>query len=188
MAKTIAFAVDKGGTGKTTTVANTAAGLAAKGYKVLAVDTDQQANLTKTYFCDLPTQSMYDSLLDESVPLPTVRVRDNLDIVPASSRMFGIGIKMIEDNTRTRTSGQEALDYRWVLNRLLTPIAQRYDYVLVDCPPSDNIMTYNALFAADEIVIVANPEPYCVDAVRNFCEIIRTVRRSGHQLYFPVLG
>lgn len=180
--KSIAFAVDKGGTGKTTTVVNTAAGLVIRGYKVLAVDTDQQGNMTKTFLQELPPQSMYNSLIDESVPLPIVKVCDNLDIVPASPQMFGVGIKMIENNYQRKTSGQEFVDYRFVLNGLLAPIAQRYDYILIDCPPSDNIMTYNALFAADAIVIVANPEPYCVDAVKNFCDIIRAVRRAGHQL------
>ena len=181
-AKSICFAVDKGGTGKTTTVVNAAAGLAAKGYRVLAVDTDQQANMTKTFFQEPPTESLYDSLIDESISLPVLKVRNNLDLIPASSRMFGVGIKLIENNYQKHASGQDAKDYRLTLNRLLAPIAPQYDFVLIDCPPSDNIMTYNALFAADDIVIVANPEPYCVGAVRNFCDIIRAVRGTGHRL------
>ncbi len=182
MTKIIAFAVDKGGTGKTTTAVNTAAGLAAKGYKVLAVDTDQQANMTKTYLPEPPDKSMYDSLIDESTSLPVIKVRTNLDLVPASSRMFGVGIWMIDNNIRNQASGQEVKDYRLTLSRLLSPIAPQYDFILIDCPPSDNILTFNALFAADEVVVVANPEPYCVDAVRNFCDIIRAVRSAGHQL------
>lgn len=182
MTKIIAFAVDKGGTGKTTTAVNTAAGLAAKGYKVLAVDTDQQANMTKTYLPEPPDESMYDSLIDESTSLPVIKVRTNLDLVPASSRMFGVGIKMIENNMRRQALGQDVKDYRLTLSRLLAPIEHRYDVVLIDCPPSDNIMTFNALFMAEDVVIVANPEPYCVDAVRNFCDIIRAVRGAGHQL------
>lgn len=182
MAKIIAFAVDKGGTGKTTTVVNTAAGLAARGYKVLAVDVDQQANMTRTFLQTPSAQSIYDSLINESVPLPVIEVRPNLDIVPASSKMFGVGVKMIENHYRQRASGQEPGDYRSVLQRLLDPVIHRYDYILIDCPPSDNIMMINALFAADTVVIVANPEPYCVDGVQNFCAIIRAVRNNGHWL------
>lgn len=178
----IAFANDKGGTGKTTTVVNTAAKLADNGYKVLAVDADQQANLTKNFLHYPTDKSMYESLVNGTSPLPVIKVRDNLDIIPASSKMFNVGTEMIENYYRRRNSGQEVTDYRLTLNRLLSPIAPRYDFVLIDCPPSGNIMTFNALFVAKDVVIVANPEPYCVDAVRNFCDIIRAVRLAGHKL------
>lgn len=182
MGKIIAFAVDKGGTGKTTTVVNTAAGLAARGYNVLAVDTDQQANLTKTFLKEPPSQSLHDSLLNESAPLPVIEVRQNLNIVPASSKMFGVGITMIENHCWQQASGKKPGDYRSVLKRLLDPIIDWYDYILIDCPPSDNIMMINALFSAHTVVIVTNPEPYCIDGARNFCNIIRAVRNNGHKL------
>lgn len=179
---TLAFAVDKGGTGKTTTCLNTAAGLAARGFAVLAVDTDQQANMTRTLLREPPETHLHESLLDDSRPLAVVHVRPNLDLIPSSSHLFGIGFKMVSLHEKQKAAGVEATDYRLVLQRLLRDIKRNYDYVLIDCPPSDNVMLFNALFAADSVIIVANPEPYCVEGVRNYCQIIRAIRTSGHQL------
>lgn len=178
----LAFAVDKGGVGKTTTTLNTAAGLALRGYRVLAIDADQQANLTRTLLDKPPETSLYDCLIHETIPLPRVEVRKNLDLVPASSKMFGIGIRLISSQMAKQMRGEDVADYRGILRRLIAPIRDEYDYILIDCPPSDNILMFNALFAADSVVIVSNPEPYCIDGARNFCEIIRTVRDSNHHL------
>lgn len=178
----LAFAVDKGGVGKTTTTLNTAAGLALRGYHVLAIDTDQQANLTRTLLDRPPETSLYDSLIHETIPLQRVEVRKNLDLVPASSKMFGIGIRLISSQMTKQMRGEVIADYRGILRRVLAPIRDEYDYILIDCPPSDNIMMFNALYAANSVVIVSNPEPYCIDGARNFCEIIKTVRDSNHHL------
>ena len=172
----IAFAVDKGGTGKTTTVVNTSAGLAQEGYKVLAVDVDQQANLTNTFLSEPPSRSLYDSIDNESVPLPVVEVSKNLNLVPASEKMYGISAFMIARSLR------DEYDYHRVLSRLLDPIRENYDFVLIDCPPSDNIMTFNALFAADTVVIVTKPEEYAMAGCHKMCEIIRSVRKQNHPL------
>lgn len=104
----VAFAVNKGGTGKTTTVINTSAGLARLGYRVLVIDIDQQANLTNTFLAEPSQKSLYDSIMDESVPLPIVEVRDNLSIVPASAEMYGISEQMILRSHNTKS------DYRQV--------------------------------------------------------------------------
>lgn len=176
----LAFAVDKGGGGKTTTCANVAAGLAKLGKRVLMVDADQQANLTLAYLQQVPEQTLYSSLLDESRPLPIFRIRENLDLVPASHQMFGIGLKLISEMVKASLEGMVVKDCRGLLARLLAPIRHKYDYLLIDCPPSDNIMMMNALYAATSVIIVTNPEPYSVHGAQNFVNMMLTVKRDAN--------
>lgn len=174
----VGFAVDKGGVGKTTTAINTVAGLARRGKRVLAVDVDQQANLSRVLLNEPTDVSLLASLLDESVPLPIVHIRDNLDLVPASHKMFGIGIPLITQQVRQSIQGTPIPDCRCILKRLLGPVREHYDYIILDCPPSDNIMTINAMYAADYIFIVAEPEPFCVEGVVNFGRIMRKAKND----------
>ena len=176
-ARRIAFAVDKGGVGKTTVAINTAAGLASRGYRVLAVDSDQQANLTTTFLGRIPKKTLLDSLLDPTIPLERIKIKENLDLVPATHGMFGIGIRLISDMLSSRHITPEN-DCRFILRRLFQPLTSEYDFILIDCPPSDNIMMMNALYAADYILIVANPEPFCVEGVQNYILMMKTVRKS----------
>ena len=172
----IAIAVDKGGVGKTTTAINLAAYLANSGHKVLLIDADQQANLTHTLCPKSQELTLYDALIDADTPLPIYEVRENLFLVPASSKMFGIGIKLVAAQTKATLSGTQAADCRGILARKLEPVACDYDYVIIDCPPSDNIMMINALYAATHVIIVANPEPFCLEGVLNFGKILRTMK------------
>lgn len=176
----ISLAVDKGGVGKTTTCANTAAGLANLGKHVLMVDADQQANLTLAYLQQVPEQTLYSSLLDESRPLPITRIRENLDLVPASHQMFGIGMTLISQMVTASMLGIAVQDCRGILARLLAPIRPNYDYILIDCPPSDNILMMNALYAATSVVIVTNPEPFSVHGVQNFVNMMLTVKKDAN--------
>jgi len=178
--KTIAVAVDKGGTGKTTATFNTAAGLASRGFRVLAVDADQQANLTSAFIgTTIPNRTLLDSLLDPTLPLARIRIKENLDLVPATHGMFGIGIHLISNMLSYGKITPEN-DCRYILRQLLYPIASEYDYVLIDCPPSDNVMMMNALFAADYALVVAKPEPFSVSGVQNFARMMVSVRKSAN--------
>lgn len=172
----IAFAVDKGGVGKTTSVLNISAGLATHGYHVLAIDLDQQSNLTETFLPELPKETLLDALLDPNKVLPITPVAPNLDIVPASHKMFGIGLALITDMAKAPYEGRPVYDMRRVLRQLITPIVNEYDYVLLDCPPSDNLMMINALYAATGVIIVANAEPFCVAGVRNYIDMMKAVK------------
>lgn len=173
---TIAFAVDKGGTGKTTTVLNVAAGLARRGYKVLAIDCDQQANLTETLLRKPTIDSMRSSILDNT-SLPIIQIRENINLVPAGADMFGIGIPLI-----MKSINNEAFDYRLRLKQLLTHLRGLYDFILIDCPPSDNVLMFNALYAADTVVIVTKPEQYCILGAKKYCDIIRAAREHNNNL------
>lgn len=173
-AKIVAVAVDKGGSGKTTTTFNTAAGLAAKGYKVLVIDVDQQANLTQAFLGEPPAVTLYDALMDDNTHLPVYSFRKNLDLVPASHQMFGVGLKLM----LRQVNSQENRDCRMILRGKLEPWLEKYDYILIDCPPSDNLMTINALYATVNVVIVANPEPFSVYGVKNFVNMMWQVRKD----------
>lgn len=176
----IAFAVDKGGGGKTTTCANTGAGLAYRGKRVLMIDADQQTNLTLAFLEQEPEKTLYSCLIDESKPLPITRIRKNLDLIPASHRMFGIGMTLISEMAKASLEGKAVKDCRGILARLLAPIRANYDYILIDCPPSDNVMMMNALYAATSVVIVTNPEPFSVHGAQHFVQMMWAVKKDAN--------
>ena len=178
--KIIAFAVDKGGGGKTTTCVNTGAGFAIRGKRVLLVDADQQTNLTLAFLPQEPEKTLYSCLIEESRPLPITRIRENLDLVPASHQMFGIGMKLVSDMVRASMEGKAVKDCRGLLARLLAPIRHKYDYILIDCPPSDNVMMMNALYAATSVVIVTNPEPFSVHGAQQFVQMMWAVKKDAN--------
>lgn len=176
--RVIAFAVDKGGVGKTTSVLNISAGLAARGYRVLVIDLDQQANLTGALLESSPEKTLLDALNDPSRGLPAFPVSPNLALVPATPKMFGVGLTLITDMAKAPYEGRPVCDMRRVLRQLITPIVHDYDYVLLDCPPSDNLLMINALYAATGVVIVANAEPFCVSGVRNYFDMMMAVKND----------
>ena len=146
--KIITICNAKGGVGKTTSTASIGACMAMMGKKVLLVDLDGQANLT-LYFIpddDAIEVSIFDSLVD-GVPLPVINVKANLDLVPSSLEMASAEIAL------TNLIAREQL-----LGKLLSEVKDRYDYILIDCPPSLGIVTTNAFLAADEIFVPMTPE------------------------------
>jgi chromosome partitioning protein len=177
MGKTISFSVDKGGVGKTTSAVNVGAALAMRGYKTLLVDADQQSNLTNTFLKETPQVTLNEAMLGEVPTLPIYNIRRCLDIVPASSKMFGITLKLLKRSL----SDSFAEDCRMILRRLLEPVVPQYDYIIIDCPPSDNIMTLNTVFATRNVFIVATPEPYCVKGVVNYVEMMKEVKRDSNK-------
>lgn len=177
----VSIAVDKGGTGKTTTTVNMSAGLAALGYKVLVVDADQQSNLTNVFCVKSPEKTLFHTLINEETPPPIYKVKDNLDIVPASTDMFGIGIRLANEYTKAALAGKPCRDYRTILKNRLEDLRTIYDYILIDCPPSDNILMINALFAATEVLIVTKPEPLCLMGVLNFGKMLRAIKDSANK-------
>lgn len=146
--KIITFANHKGGVSKTTSTASIGACMALKGNKVLLIDLDGQANLTMYFIPDENDidVSIFDSLVN-GLPLPVKHIRENLDIVPSSLEMASAEIALTNLLAREQ-----------ILSRLLEPIKDSYDYILIDCPPSLGIVTTNAFLAADEIIVPMTPE------------------------------
>lgn len=142
-AKIISIANHKGGVGKTTTTASVGSILATKGYKVLVIDLDAQANLTSSLIKGEVSASIYDAM-KKSTALPTYRVNEKteLDLVPASLELAQADFEMASKIARER-----------ILANLLEDYKDKYDYIIMDCPPSLGLMTFNAITASDYVII-----------------------------------
>lgn len=166
----IAIASQKGGTGKTTTSLNLAAGLARQGKRVLLIDTDSQANSSKVllpHYQDIQhTQTIYMTIL-ERMPL-TVHPTSipNLSLVPSHI--------LLSNTDLVLTS---ALDHReaW-LKTELDKIKNNYDYVIIDCPPTLSWLTLNAFTAADQVMVVVSPGYFELDSIVQISKTITQVQ------------
>ncbi len=165
VSRVYAVANQKGGVGKTTTVVNLGAFLAAADRRVLLLDIDPQANATSSLGIDknsLPL-SIYDAIVADTslndVLMLTRRV--GLDLIPSSPALAGAEIELV--NTPSR-------EFR--LKRALASIRDRYDYVLIDCPPSLGLLTVNALAAADQVIIPVQCEYLPMEGL---AQLLRTI-------------
>lgn len=140
--KIITIANHKGGVGKTTTTASVGSILASKGYKVLLLDLDPQANLTVSLLKQEPEDSIYFALTGKEDALPIVSLTENLSIVPSSLQLATAEMELTAAISRER-----------ILAGLLSPIKESYDFILIDCPPSLGLLNLNAFTASTEIII-----------------------------------
>lgn len=160
MATIIAIVNHKGGVGKTATVASIGAILASQGKKVLMVDLDTQANLTMHFLEDIPSRIIYHAIRERN-GLPIVKIRKNLDLVPSGLDMAGIVSEMTLMKRR-----------EYIVRDLLEPHKEEYDFILLDCPPNLELVTTNALAAADRIVVPMRPDLmslYGLSMLDHFC-------------------
>lgn len=162
--RTIAIANHKGGVGKTTSVACLGVALASMGRKVLLVDLDAQANLTSFFLPeereDEERETIYNSF-KENKPAPLYPIKENLDLIPSSLDMAFIELEI---------GGRMAREF--ILRGVLEPIAQNYDYILLDCPPSLGVITTNAFVAATDIYIALTAEALPLKGLRMLDSVI----------------
>ena len=168
MAKTIAIVNQKGGVGKTTTCVNLAAALKNLGLRVLVCDFDPQANSTSGFGVDKTSSpNIYDVLLNGADPAKAVAATVYGDVLPSSKALAGASIEMI---------GLERREYQ--LRESLDQLKARYDYILIDCPPSLELLTLNALCAADTVLVPVQCEYYALEGLSDLLSTIRIVKRS----------
>ncbi|MFO7536411.1 MAG: ParA family protein [Kiritimatiellia bacterium] len=173
MTRVIAVANQKGGVGKTTTAVNMAAYLSEARKRVLLVDLDPQANASSGLGLQrIEGSSLYAALLGESPASDKIRrtVMDRLDIIPSEVDLCGAEIDVAR------------LDrHLFRLREALAPIVadEKYDYILVDCPPSLGILTMNALAAADTLFIPIQCEYYALEGLSIITHLIRQLRETG---------
>lgn len=169
MGKIIAVANQKGGVGKTTTAVSLAAFLAQAGQKVLLADVDPQGNATSGVDVKAGKQTVYEALIN-GLPMEqalTATHVPGLALAPSDIRLAAAEVELV---------GQDEREYR--LRDALSPLKARFDYILIDCPPSLGLLTLNALCAADSVLIPIQCEYYALEGVTALMNTVSRVQRA----------
>lgn len=158
MKRTIILAIGnrKGGVAKTTSVSSLAGYFVKRGFKVLVVDLDTQANLTTTYLKEIPEDTV--TVIFEKKRIPIHHIRKNLDLVAADADLVAV------EKILSRP------DDRLILSRALAVVKDNYDIILLDCPPSLSWLTINALSASDKLFVPMDMDKKSVDAITKMAE------------------
>ena len=169
MGKIIALANQKGGVGKTTTTINLAASLATLEKKVLVIDADPQANASSGLGVDLKEVegSIYECLINQTDIREAIYTTDidGLDIIPSHIDLVGADIEMLNLDSREN-----------IMKKVLAPMKNEYDYILIDCSPSLGLITINALTAADSVIIPVQCEYFALEGISKLLNTIKIIK------------
>ena len=177
MGKTIALVNQKGGVGKTTTSINLAASLGVLGKKVLLIDLDPQGNCSTGVGINKGDidKSIYDLLLERCSAQDAITRTNfkNLNIIPATINLAGADIELIE-KSKLDVNFQKSLQ----LKIALLPIIDKYDYIIIDCPPSLGLLTTNALTAANSVLIPVQCEFFALEGIMQLLNSIMLAQKK----------
>lgn len=176
MGKAIAMVNQKGGVGKTTSAVNLAAAIGYYGYKVLLVDADPQGNATSGLGINKRdvSESSYDVIVGGAQAENVIRKTSfkGLDILPANMNLAGAELELVD------MQGRESK-----IRSALAPVKEKYDFIIIDCPPSLGLLTVNILCAVDSVVVPIQCEYYALEGLSQLMNTVRQVKR----LYNPMI-
>lgn len=169
MSRIIAIANQKGGVGKTTTCVNLASALKMKGKKVLLIDCDPQGNSTSGMGVDkYAAPGTYELLIKNADPLDCIKKTDYGDVIPSNKELSGASVELVRQEKR-----------EFVLKNALQLVYNDYDYIFIDCPPSLELLTLNALVAADSVIIPMQCEYYALEGI---ADLMTTIKMCNKRL------
>jgi chromosome partitioning protein len=171
LGRVIAIANQKGGVGKTTTTVNLGASLAVAERKALVIDCDSQGNMTTAlgFAKDPSRRTLYNLLiLNESMERVLLKTQvEGLDLIPSDKNLVGAAVELVNVEDR---------EYR--LKALIEPLRPNYDYILLDCPPALDLLTLNALAAADSVLVPIQTEYLALEGVSELLDTLMRLRRT----------
>ncbi|MGM0417592.1 MAG: ParA family protein [Thermodesulfobacteriota bacterium] len=171
MVQIISIANQKGGVGKTTTAVNLSAGLALSGKKTLLVDCDPQGNATTGAGINKTEleKTLYHALIGQKNPDDITMQTEikNLFIIPSKVELIGFEVEILNESDR-----------EVYLDRVIEQISHKYDYIILDCPPSLSLLTLNALAASDKVLIPLQSEFYALEGLTQLLQTIRRVKQN----------
>ncbi|MBQ0166698.1 MAG: ParA family protein [Treponema sp.] len=169
MGKICVFVNQKGGVGKTTSAINIGAYMALQGKKVLLVDFDSQGNMSSGVGVSKDKPTIYELMADQVTADECIRhsAVKNLDAIAANIQLSGAAIELVDQDEK-----------EYFLKKCLTPLKDRYDYILIDCPPSLGVLTLNGLVAADEVFIPLQCEYFALEGISLLLQTVKTVQKT----------
>lgn len=171
MGRIIAVANQKGGVGKTTTTINLSACLAEQGQKVLVIDVDPQGNTTSGLGIDKNNteNTVYELMLGEASINDCIykSVMDDLDVIPSNVNLAGAEIDLIDIDNR-----------EYILKKIVDSLKEKYDFILLDCPPSLSMLTVNAMTAANTVLVPIQCEYYALEGLSQLIRTINLVKQK----------
>ena len=165
MARITVVINQKGGVGKTTTAHALATGLKTKGYKILVVDTDPQGNISHTMQADTTVKGLYEAMKEEQPTAELIQHTPQGDILPSTLLLTAADMEFI-------STGRE-----YILDNVLEPVKNNYDYIIIDSPPQLGILTINALVASDDIIIPMTADIYSLQGLNQLYNTINKIKK-----------